>query len=149
MDNDEIIEVLRSALTDRVQDEAPPNRVLAAAVAAGRWTRLDAQVAELVADSADDLVPTGARGEGELRQLTYAAGGLTIECELAADALRGQMVPATPGTSVELVEPDGTSQAILLRPDGSFAVRPAPEGPVGIRCRRPDHPDVLTPWLVP
>jgi hypothetical protein len=146
MDDDEMIEVLRAVLAS----EAAPPQVIEAAVAAGAWTRLDHELAVLVADSADDAVPAGVRGSGaDVRQLTYVADDLTIECEVAPDALRGQAVPAGDGLRVELVGPDGTGRPVQLRPDGSFLVRPAPAGPVGIRCHRPGHPSTLTPWLLP
>jgi hypothetical protein len=149
MDDDETLKLLRAALAG-ADDRQPPVPVLAAAVAAGTWTRLDEQLATLVADSADGMASAGMRGSGaDVRALTYTADGLTIECELAPDALLGQAVPVQPGITVELVWPDGTGRPLPLQPDGSFHVRPAPAGPVGIRCRRPGRPDALTPWLLP
>jgi hypothetical protein len=150
MDDDETLKLLRAALAG-ADDRQPPVPVLAAAVAAGTWTRLDEQLATLVADSADSaMTSAGMRGSGaDVRALTYTTDGLTIECELAPDALLGQAVPVQPGITVELVWPDGTGRPLPLQPDGSFHVRPAPAGPVGIRCRRPGRPDALTPWLLP
>jgi hypothetical protein len=149
MDDDETLKLLRAALAG-ADDRQPPAPVLAAAVAAATWTRLDEQLATLVADSADDMASAGMRGSGaDVRALTYTADGLTIECELAPDALLGQAVPVQPGITVELVWPDGTGRPLPLQPDGSFHVRPAPVGPIGIRCRRPGRPDALTPWLLP
>lgn len=150
MDDAEMLKVLRTALADSAQDEAPPARVVDAAVAAGGWTRLDGELAALVADSADEAVPAGVRGgAAEVRQLTYRSGELSIECELGPDTLIGQVLPAPAGTTVELVTPDGTGRPVGLRPDGGFLISPVPDGPVGLRCRRPGRPATVTPWLLP
>jgi hypothetical protein len=150
MDDDETLEVLRRSLADGAPDGDLPAAVLTAAEAAGGWARLDDELAVLVADSADEPVAAGVRGSAvDARQLTWVAGDLTVECELVPDGLVGQAVPAEDGLSVELVGPDGSVRPLELRPDGSFLVRPAPDGPVGIRCHRPGRPSTLTPWLLP
>jgi hypothetical protein len=150
MDDREILKVLCDALSPvrSSEDEDPPPQVLDAAYAAGDWLLMDDRLAELVLDSADSLVTPGVRGSpGETRQLTYRLDDLTIECELAPDALLGQVVPVA-GVAVELVGPEGPSRAVDQDADGRFLVRPRPRGPVGIRCTRPDRPRVMTPWLL-
>jgi hypothetical protein len=150
MDDHEILKLLREALSPATPEagEEPPAHVIEAAFAAGGWTRLDHELAELVADSADRLATAGVRaGPTDLRQLTYSMEDLTIECELGAGALLGQVVPAA-GLRLELVEPDGESRPLEMDEAGRFLLQPPPAGPVGIRCIRPGRQAVLTPWLL-
>lgn len=150
MDDDEMIEVLRLSLADGAADGEVPAAVLTAAETAGAWTRMDDELAVLIADSADEPAPAGVRGGAAgARQLTWVVDDLTVECELGPDGLVGQAVPAPNGLRLELVGPDGSGRPLELRPDGSFLVRPAPDGPVGIRCHRPGRPSTLIPWLLP
>jgi hypothetical protein len=149
MDDHEILKLLREALSATPgAGEEPPAYVIEAAFAAGDWARLDYELAELVADSADQLAAAGVRAAPtDLRQLTYSLEDLTIECELGAGALLGQVVP-TSGLRLELVRPDGGSRPLEVDAAGRFLLRPLPSGPVGIRCSRPGRQAVLTPWLL-
>lgn len=150
MDDHEILRLLREALSPAgpATDENPPAQVVEAALAAGDWTRLDYELAALVADSADSTAAAGVRAAtADLRLLTYAWEDLTIECELGAGALLGQVVPAS-GLRLELVTPDGESRPMEIDAEGRFLVQPLPAGPVGIRCIRAGRQAVLTPWLL-
>ena len=155
MDDHEILNVLREALShdDAGAAEYPPASAVEAAVAAGRWTRLDYELAALT-DSAESGEPVaGVRAAGvradpvELRHLTYSLEDLTIVCELGPSGLAGLVVPAT-GLRLELVMPNGSSRQLDLDVDGRFLLDPPPAGPVGIRCTRPGRQAVLTPWLL-
>jgi hypothetical protein len=73
-----------------------PERVLAGARAAFTWRTIDAELAELVFDSATE--PTGVRGgvEDTARQVTFQAPGVEIEVMVIDDGSRrivGQLVP--------------------------------------------------------
>jgi hypothetical protein len=150
MDDHEVLKLLREALSsaEPATDEDPPGQVVEAALAAGHWARLDYELAELVADSADSAATAGVRAAtADLHQLSYAWENLTIECELGGGALLGQVVPAL-GSRLELVTPDGESRPIEIDEEGRFLLRPLPAGPVGIRCTRAGRQTVLTPWLL-
>jgi hypothetical protein len=150
MDDHEILKLLREALSPAAQEagEKPPAHVTEAAYAAGDWTRLDYELAMLLADSADSVGAAGVRAAPtDLRQLTYSLDDLTIECELGPDALLGQVVPAS-GLRLELVTPDGESRPLDVDAEGRFLVQPPPTGPVGVRCTRAGRQAVLTPWLL-
>ena len=131
-----------------------PEHVLSAARAAIGWRTIDAELAELIADSAVDEPALLVRGAAtQPRSLTFAAAGLTIELEAelaAADDLRlsGQLVPPQPA---EVTIRQG--QALLaLRADerGRFATRGIARGPLSLRCRLGDEPGerrfVETAW---
>jgi hypothetical protein len=150
MDDHEILRLLGEALSPAglQADEEPPAHVIEAAFAAGGWARIDYELAELVADSADIAATAGVRAApGDLRQLTYSLRDLTIECELGAGALFGQVVPAWE-LRLELIRPDGESRPLEVDAEGRFLLQPPPTGPVGIRCTRPGRQVVLTPWLL-
>jgi hypothetical protein len=149
MDDHETMEILREALSPGPSgDEDPPDRVVEGAYAAGSWVVLDAQLAELVADSAHTRAAMGVRAPlADPHQMTYRLHDLTVECELDADALLGEVTPAQV-LRLELVQPDGTHRPVDLDADGRFLVRPRPRGPVAIRCTRTGGPAIVTPWFL-
>ena len=65
-----LIEQLRTALGA----EAPPASVTEAAKAALTWRRVDAELAELLSDSAVDAEPALARGAAVVRSVSFSAG---------------------------------------------------------------------------
>ena len=72
-----------------------PEHVLAAARGAFTWRTIDQELADLVFDSATELM--GVRDHGGTRQLTFQAPGLEIEVMVADPDTRrlvGQLVPA-------------------------------------------------------
>lgn len=124
-----------------------PLDVVAAAKASFAWRTVDDELAALVYDSADDLVQlTGVRG-GSARQLTFAAGDLTIELEVAGAArgLVGQLVPAQQA-SVEVRHERGSS---FVDTDdlGRFDLDRVPEGPVSLRLHPASGGRVATDWV--
>jgi hypothetical protein len=156
MDDDETMKILRNSLRAAPASHAgtvPSVRAIEDAVSAGQWIRMDDELAELVADSADDPVPVGVRGPAAAaRMLTYRLDDLTLECEVAADALWGQAVwsQGAPGPRVrlELVTPDGAARSMDVDDEGRFLLQRVPPGPVGIRCTRDGRPRAMTPWFL-
>ena len=149
-EDQEMLKVLREAMSPDPsgEEEDPPARALDAAYAAGEWVRLDEELAELVADSAEMAAPLGVRAsQAYSRQLTFQLEDLTLECELDADALLGQVASAR-DLRLEVVWPDGSRRPIDLDADGRFLVRPRPRGPVAIRCTGPAGPAIVTPWFL-
>jgi hypothetical protein len=115
-----------------------PEHVLAAARAAIGWRTIDAELAELIADSAVDEPALLVRGATAPRSLTFEAPGLTIEIEAehaGADDLHlsGQLVPPQPA-EVTIRQGEGL---LALRADerGRFAARGIAPGPLSLRCR--------------
>src|SRR5690348_1577792 len=90
-----------------------PERFVEAGKAAFAWRTVDAELASLTYDSATEGV-AGVRGEpADLRALTFAARGLTIELEVTEDSLIGQVVPPQPG-SVEVLLRDGSAGSMEI-----------------------------------
>jgi hypothetical protein len=109
-----------------------PVAVQIAAHAAIEWRTLDAELAALLHDSADDDALLAVRGVATApRTLTFQAPGLTIEIEAEATAegdglsLVGQLVPAQAGdVTIRHGEP-----LIAVRGDAAGASPPAASPP--------------------
>lgn len=146
----ELLDELRAVLGRA--DPVPPEVVEAARAAFG-WRRLDAELAELLHDSSlDEERLAGVRGgvgRSDPRLLTFEAGPLTVEVEVAAVGARrrlvGQLVPAQPAV-VEVRHAGGT---VAARADelGRFAAGGIEPGPVSLRCRPAAGAAVETTWV--
>jgi len=116
-------------------DPVPPEAI-AAARSAFAWRTMDAELAELTADSAVDERLAGVRGAGTPTMLTFDAPGLTVEVELQEVGghrrLMGQLVPPGPG----LVEVRHRAGAATVPVDevGRFSADDVAAGPVSLRC---------------
>jgi hypothetical protein len=118
--------------------EPVPASVLQAARDAFAWRLIDAELAELVADSAFDMAPAGTRGGWEARHVTFEVpGGTALEleasCHGAGIRLVGQVVPARPGTA-EVQHPGG-SVAVEVDEVGRFAAHGIRPGPMRVKLR--------------
>jgi hypothetical protein len=136
-----------------------PDRVLDAARASLGWRTLEADLAQLIADS---RLATGAAVRGEPpRLLTFQAGDrITIELEVSelgdqhGGRLRvlGQLVPPRPAR-IRAERPDGTVE-VAADPLGRFALRDLSRGPLRLTCRplgpdgEPEGAEAHTEWLV-
>lgn len=130
-----------------------PGPALEAARAAIGWRTLDAELAELIADSAVDEPVLLVRGASP-RSLTFEVPGLTIEIEAEPDAddmlaLSGQLVPPQPA---EVTVRHGHAVLALQADDrGRFSARGIAPGRLSLRCRLGDAGDgarfVETAWM--
>ena len=132
---DMLIADLRKAAAAR---EPVPPSVVEAARAAFSWRLVDAELAELVADSAFDSPLVGVRGSQESRLITFEVPGgtaLELEASPAGDGMRvvGQVVPPRSGTA-HVVHPGG-SVAVDVDEVGRFAAQGILHGPMRVRLR--------------
>jgi hypothetical protein len=130
-----ILASLRMAAAVR---EPVPASVLQAARDAFAWRLIDAELAELVADSAFEMADAGTRGGWEPRLVTFEVpGGTALEleasCQGAGIRLVGQVVPARPGTA-EVQHPGG-SVAVDVDEVGRFAAQGIRPGPMRVKLR--------------
>jgi hypothetical protein len=151
LSDEQLVAALGEAL--RAEDPVPPE-LLAAAKATWTWRTIDADLAELVADSALEGAavrgPAGAATATGPRILTFAVGALTLVVEVAEQRdrrrLLGQIVPPR-RADVELDHAAGT---VTVAADelGRFRVEDFPTGPVRLSLRFPDDPGrVVTSWV--
>lgn len=128
--------------------DAPPASVLDAARGVYTWRTIDAELAELVFDSAiDELV--GVRSSTGERQMTFQSPALRIEIMIGTDGTRqliGQLDPPSV-TLIELRQGESVTESV---PDdlGRFAFDNVAPGPVNLRCRLGDGSIVSTEWTV-
>lgn len=132
-------------------DPVPPE-AFATAKAGFAWRTLDSELAALVYDSdvaADALA--GVRSAQPARLLTFEAGELTVEVEVATGAagrrILGQLVPPQPGR----VEVRHTGGVVTAEADelGRFAADGLEPGPVSLHCETSDgFTSITTDWVL-
>ena len=138
-DDDELMAELGELLR---REDPLPDAVVAGARGALVWRTVDTELASLSADSLLDAV-AGVRGDAQ-RQLTFDSRRLTVEVDVDAGHLVGQVVPPQRG-HVELEGPR-VQQAADTDALGQFSL-PATRGPVRIRFRGDDGEIVVTEWV--
>jgi hypothetical protein len=142
-------EVLLAALGEALAArQCVPPDFIAAAKDAYAWHGIDAELAQLAYDSSQQAAPAmGLRSESaSIRALSFVSERLSIEVEITASGLLGQLIPAQPGT-VEVRELDGGTLTVPVDEAGCFAVEPKPGGPFRLRCHTGTQTDVLTDWV--
>lgn len=145
MNHDQLLSHVGRML-DRLDGENENSRELA--YAALGWRDLDAELAELVFDSAIDEAPALVRSSDDLvRLLTFRTTDVAIDIELSGDQLIGQVVPPT-ATAIELLRPSGDVLASTESDDlGVFTIDRMPDGPASLVIRALDGSwSVRTAW---
>jgi hypothetical protein len=133
-------------------DPVPP-LVIETAKASLGWRRLDADLAELLSDSALEEQPFAlARGgEATARAVTFSSNELTIDIEVHVDdearTLLGQLSPpAAAGIEVQTTDEEVVSSETDQL--GRFRVRLASGGPIRLRVLGAEGtPPVETSWI--
>jgi hypothetical protein len=149
--DDELFDRLAATLRGA---EEPPEDVVEFARASFGLHRLDAELAELVADSALEATPAGVRHSGHgPRMLTFEAGDAEIEVQIAAVGnsgwqVLGQVVPPAPAAvRIEPADPALAAVESVADELGRFAARLTGGGAWRLICRRPGLPLVVSPWI--
>jgi hypothetical protein len=126
--------------------------VTAYAKAALGWRRLDAELAELLSDSALDSDRLAATRSGTTaRALSFRSSDLEIDVEIQ-DAepgalLLGQLAPPSRAT-IDVERHDGGAAATVTADElGRFRIELTEGGRVRLRVRRESRPDVETSWI--
>jgi hypothetical protein len=144
-DDEELFAALRQAISTR---RAVPPEFVDAAKSAFAWHNIDAELAQLTYDStrSSDLAASTRAETASIRALTFTSPRLTIELEVSANSLLGQLVPAEAGT-VEVQTQAGQQTVLATDEIGCFTIHPIPPGPFRLRCRAAPDIDVLTGWI--
>lgn len=146
------LEPLLAELRSMLDEADPvPDAVLAAAKASFVWRTIDAELAELTADSLSATAgATGVRATGAARLLTFEAPGVEVEVEVAdvgpTRHLTGQLVP--PGRAGITVRWSTGSVDTTADDLGRFTVEGIPASTISLSILRPGslHP-VVTSWV--
>lgn len=117
-------------------DPVPPDAI-AAARSAIAWHTMDAELAEITADTSVGPQLAGVRGVASPAMLTFEAPGLAVEVEVTevgrSRRLLGQLVPARRG-AVE-IRHGGGRVTVTADDIGRFTASDLVSGPVSIRCQ--------------
>lgn len=103
------------------------------------------RLASLTFDSALEPVAGMRSGSGQPRVLIFTAEHLSLELEVMADLVVGQIVPPGPG-EVVVETPDGTTVGVEADDIGLFDFAGLPRGRVRLRCQTPDG-NLVTGWV--
>lgn len=142
-DDDAVLDELARAL--RAQSEVPKD-VVAAAKSIFTWRTVNAELAALTADSSV-AEPSGVRGTGTVRSLSFAAGDSVVELDLAADGLTGLVLPPQLGRiTIETAAGDGL--IAVVDEFGGFRL-PAPRERFRLRCELGGSMRLVTEWIEP
>ncbi len=118
--------------------------------AAYAWRGIDAELATLTYDSVseeDHASLAASRAESaSLRYLTFTSGDMTLELEVTADSLLGQLVPPQPG-HVQASTADGEFARAVIDEVGAFTIRPVPRGSFRLHCQTAAGVHVTTHWF--
>ncbi|MBD0839720.1 MULTISPECIES: hypothetical protein [unclassified Streptomyces] len=126
-----------------ILDPVPPE-LRRIAVEAFALHDLDARIAELTFDSVVDAIPV--RGATDVpRMLTFRAGEVTVDVEVTAQALMGQVLPPQPVRIEVLGGPQSTAE-LTADSMGRFTTDAPPVGPFALRLRAGGEV-VVTEWL--
>jgi hypothetical protein len=142
---DPLLTALRNVVANA--DPVPPS-VVEAARAAYVWRTIDAELAELTADSA--MATSGVRSSSAPRLLTFEGAGVEVEVEVAETGstrrLSAQLVPVGPAQVT--VRWSGGTKETIADELGRFAVDGVPAGSVSLVVERVgvEHP-IVTSWI--
>jgi hypothetical protein len=143
-DDEELLAALGAAIRAR---EEVPEWFVETGKNAYAWHNIDAELAQLTYDSSRDRDAVAmVRSEAaSIRALTFTSAQLSIELEVTAGSMVGQIIPPRAGT----LEVHTTAGVACSPVDeiGCFAVTPIPNSPFRLRCRTEDGTDVLTGWI--
>jgi hypothetical protein len=145
--DDELITRLRSVAE---QVDPPPELVLEAARAAFLMRRIDAELAELVLDSAVDAGPVLVRSavDDGVRMLSFETGTISIEVQVTGvDGGRSLLGLVTGASGTVEVETTAGRHAVPIDTLGRFAVMDVPQGAVRLHLVADDGTAVTTSWV--
>jgi hypothetical protein len=147
--NERLDDQLIATLGAAIQHADPvPEHVLAGARAAFTWRTIDAELAELVFDSATEL--TGVRSEDTARQVTFQAPGVEIEVMVIENGQRrivGQLVPPS-AVTVQLAAGESVTET-QTDELGRFTFNDVQPGPVRLSVLGASGEDLVhTEWIL-
>ncbi|MFB0619560.1 hypothetical protein [Streptomyces sp. AGS-58] len=121
-----------------------PAELLQSALDAYALHDLDARLAELTFDSLVDALPVRGATDAP-RMLTFRAGEVTVDVEVTADGLIGQVLPPQPAR-IEVLGGPRAPRPVAADTLGRFTSDTPPAGPFALRLRTGAEV-IVTEWL--
>ena len=142
-------------LHDRLREvlarvESPPRHLIEAAKASLEWRTVDADLAELLSDSADDPA-VALRSNGAPHLLTFSSGDTVVVLEVGPERqsrrVIGQII--SPAAAHVEVRHSGGVISTAADVDGRFRASAVSPGPISVSCRfdEPDRAPIVTSWV--
>jgi hypothetical protein len=142
-------EILLAMLRKGLEESDPvPSDVAAFAKAAFTWRNIDAELAELDYDSAQEDVPAGVRSTTTVRMMSFQAGQWMIDIEY--DEVAGRLIGATSPPARYSVDLHTSGATFTTESDdlGRFTADGIAPGPLGMVLRFTRGQVVKTQWVV-
>jgi len=142
-------EVLLALLRKGLEETDPvPSDVAAFARAAFTWRDIDAELAALEFDSAEEGVPTGVRSSTTVRMMSFQAGQWIIDVEY--DEVAGRLIGATSPPARFSVDLHTSGATFTTESDdlGRFTADGVAPGPLGMVLRFTRDQVIKTQWVV-
>jgi hypothetical protein len=127
-----------------------PDLVLESARAAFTLRTLDAELAELVHDSAidADLVLVRGPGEGDVRMLSFEHGTVAVDLQVSETAGGRELLGLVSGAVGDVeVEQAGRRTTVALDEAGRFVLEGLAAGPLRLHLSAEDGTSVETSWV--
>jgi len=145
--DDELLDRLR-VVTDEV--DPMPEVVLASARAAFALRTLDADLAELVRDSAEEerggLI--AVRGEGDARLISFETGAVAVELQVTERGALRDLVAQVSGVDIGRAEVETpTSRYPTALEDSLVSVDGVPAGHMRLHLHTTQGRDLVTSWV--
>lgn len=142
-------EVLLAMLRKGLEEtDSVPSDVAAFARAAFTWRDIDAELAALDFDSAEEGVPSGVRTSTTVRMMSFQAGQWIIDVEY--DEVAGRLIGATSPPARYSVDLHTSGATFTTESDdlGRFTADGVAPGPLGMVLRFTRGQVIKTQWVV-
>lgn len=148
--DDELMAELAAAVAEAadISDDETTARRRTAARAAFTWRTVDAELAELLHDSALDAGAAVRSSGAAPRSLSFIRGAVTIEIEVTGESLLGEVIDDDGGdepAAVSLQRPDADDRVTETDASGFFRFDDVAPGPVRFVVTRSGW-TLTTPW---
>jgi len=150
MTDDRVLDEFEARLRGLAAAADPvPSLVLESARAAFMLRTLDAELAELVHDSAIDADLVLVRGPGEdVRMLSFEHGSVAVDLQVSETASGPELLGLVTGAVGDVeVEQGAERTPVPLDDAGRFVVRGLAAGPVRLHLHAEDGTAVATSWV--
>jgi hypothetical protein len=150
-DDAHAIDVLELRLRRLAQAAEPvPELLLESARAAFTLRTLDAELAELVHDSAvdPDLVLVRGPGDDAVRMLSFEHGSVAVDLQVSETPAGRELLGLVTGAVGDVeVEQAGGRTTVALDDAGRFVVQGLATGPVRVHLHAEDGTAITTSWV--